>query len=65
MRENIARVRQYAEYADQREALGCLLELPDHIDIVKYYRAMPNKLGDAEDAFKGIGKNGEESLHFV
>jgi len=65
MRENIARVRQYAEYADQREALGCLLELPDHIDIVKYYRAMPNKLGDAEDAFKGIGKNGEESLHYI
>ena len=44
-------------------ALEEMLALPDHIDIVRFYRAMPNKLGEAEEAFRDIEKQGEKGLH--
>ncbi|MGW8195433.1 MAG: PEP/pyruvate-binding domain-containing protein, partial [Desulforhopalus sp.] len=50
----------------QGDALGCLQHmfvLPDHIDIVKYYREMPNRLVEAEGIFLQIEQNGQVPLH--
>ena len=39
---------------DPKAGLKTILELPDHIDIVKYYRAMPNKLVETEELFRQL-----------
>ena len=41
-----------------------LLELPGHIDIVRYYREMPNKLVEAEEVFLQIEKGRVPLHHF-
>ncbi len=49
-----------------RDGLGSLrgmLGLPSHLDIVKYYRAMPNKLVEAEEVFSQIEQKGTAPLH--
>ena len=65
IREHLEQVKIISVQEDKAKALTELLQLPGHIDIVKYYRAMPNKLGDAEEAFRGIGKSGGDSLHYI
>lgn len=40
-----------------------MLGLPDHIDIVKYYREMPRQLVEAESVFFEIEDQGEPLLH--
>ena len=49
---------------DPRAGLQGMLELPDHIDIVKYYREMPNKLVDAEEVFRKLEQKGRAFLHY-
>jgi len=44
-------------------ALRSMLEYPEHIDIVKYYRAMPNNLVAAETVFLEIERQGMSHLH--
>lgn len=46
-----------------RDSVLQMLELPDHIDIVKYYREMPNKLVEAEDIFLEIDEKAQGPLH--
>lgn len=51
----------------EQEPMGSLqrmLELPDHIDIVKYYRDMPNKLVEAEEVFLRLEQKGRTFLHY-
>ncbi|MFT5697242.1 MAG: pyruvate,orthophosphate dikinase [Desulforhopalus sp.] len=44
--------------------LEALLALPDHIEIVKYYRGMPNKLVAAEEIFNKLEEDCDVSVHF-
>ncbi|MDK9705871.1 MAG: PEP-utilizing enzyme [Desulforhopalus sp.] len=44
-------------------ALQTMLEYPEHVDIVKYYRAMPNNLVAAEAVFRQIEEQGITHLH--
>lgn len=51
----------------EKEPLASLQEMlmqPDHIDIVKYYREMPNKLVEAEEVFLQIEKGRVPLHHF-
>lgn len=45
-------------------SLQHMLRLPDHIDIVKYYREMPNKLVEAEEVFRQLEQKGRAFLHY-
>ena len=49
---------------DSQVGLQGMLKLPDHIDIVKYYRDMPNKLVDAEEVFRRIEQKGRAFIHY-
>jgi len=49
---------------DPMGSLETMLELPDHIEIVKYYRGMPNKLVAAEEIFNKLEEDCEVSVHF-
>lgn len=46
-------------------SLKTLLEIPDHIAIVKYYRQMPNKLVEAEAIFDKLEKDNNTPVHFI
>jgi len=48
---------------DSRVGLITMLGLPAHLDIVKYYREMPNKLVEAEEVFRQIEQRGKAPLH--
>ncbi|MFW2365374.1 MAG: PEP/pyruvate-binding domain-containing protein [Desulforhopalus sp.] len=48
---------------DPASGLSEMLGLPDHIDIVKYYREMPKKLVEAESIFLEIEETGQPLLH--
>jgi pyruvate,orthophosphate dikinase len=47
MKQHLAVLAKLVDSSEPALSLEGMLALPDHIDIVKQYRAMPNKLGDA------------------
>lgn len=49
---------------DPMRSLETMLELPDHIEIVKYYRGMPNKLVAAEEIFNKLEEDCDVAVHF-
>ncbi|MFT5726012.1 MAG: pyruvate,orthophosphate dikinase [Desulforhopalus sp.] len=49
---------------DPKGGLEVMLNLPDHIEIVKYYRGMPNKLVAAEEIFNKLEEDYEVPVHF-
>jgi pyruvate,orthophosphate dikinase len=42
---------------DPEKSLEQMLALPDHVEIVKYYRGMPNRLMEAEEVFLKLGRD--------
>lgn len=50
--------------SDAIGSLQAILALPDHIEIVKYYRGMPNKLVAAEEIFNKLEKDCDVAVHF-
>ncbi len=64
MREHRKELQELGLADDPRNCLQKMLELPDHVDIVKYYRDMPNKLVEAEEVFKQLEEKGRTSLHY-
>lgn len=65
MEDHLAAVRALDLHKEPLSALRALVEYPEHIDIVKYYRAMPNNLVAAEAVFREIEQQGTNSLlHF-
>ncbi len=64
MEQHLTTVKGLALEKDPSAALRTMLEYPEHIDIVKYYRAMPNNLVAAEEVFREIEQQGLKShLH--
>ncbi len=63
MREHLGQLRQMDLAAAPKASLERMLTLPDHIATVKYYREMPNKLGEAEEAFSRLEQPGRQPLH--
>ncbi|MFH0781488.1 MAG: PEP/pyruvate-binding domain-containing protein [Pseudomonadota bacterium] len=63
MEQHLAAVRALDSQKDPLSALRALVEYPEHIDIVKYYRAMPNNLVAAEAVFREFEQQGINSLH--
>jgi len=64
-------IREHLESAENVDclenphaALETLLELPDHLEIVKYYRAMPNQLMESEELFRQIEEKNGSAVHF-
>ena len=49
---------------DPVASLEAMLALPDHIEIVKYYREMPNKLVAAEEIFSKLEEDCDVPVHF-
>ncbi|PIE72325.1 MAG: phosphoenolpyruvate synthase [Deltaproteobacteria bacterium] len=67
-----SRFRQYLEEIDDvglqdstGGSLQRLLEIPDHIDIVRYYREIPGRLDRAAGGQEGAGKDGEGSFRLL
>ena len=58
MKEHLQVLETLNLETDPRVGLQGMLKLPDHIDIVKYYREMPNKLVDAEEVFRKLEQKG-------
>lgn len=64
MNEHLQMLQVLDLQSDPRTGLKNMLELPDHIDIVKYYREMPNKLVEAEEVFRRLEQKGRAFLHY-
>ncbi len=64
MKEHLMVLQAQPLEKDPRSGLQRMLELPDHIDIVKYYREMPNKLVEAEEVFRQLEQKGRAFLHY-
>ncbi len=63
MEKHLATVADLDLDTEPLAGLRAMLELPDHIDIVKYYRAMPHNLVAAEEVFREIEQQGSSPLH--
>jgi len=63
MEQHLAALQALDLTQDGLADLKTMLSLPAHIDIVKYYRAMPNKLVEAEEVFSQIEEKGSSRLH--
>ncbi len=63
MEQNLAEIKTLGLAKDPLAALQGMLKYPEHIDIVKYYRAMPNNLVAAETVFREIEQQGMSHLH--
>ncbi len=63
MEQHLAAVKDLDLEKEPFVALQAMLEYPEHIDIVKYYRAMPNNLVAAETVFREIEQQGMSHLH--
>jgi pyruvate, orthophosphate dikinase len=63
MERHLAAVKDLDLEKEPFVALQAMLEYPEHIDIVKYYRAMPNNLVAAETVFREIEPQGMSHLH--
>ncbi len=64
MKEHLEVLRTLVLENESRTGLQKMLDLPDHIDIVKYYRDMPNKLVEAEEVFRKLEQKGRAFLHY-
>ncbi|TKB24906.1 phosphoenolpyruvate synthase [Desulfopila sp. IMCC35006] len=64
MQEHLAVLKGLNLEKNPRSGLQAMLELPDHIDIVKYYRDMPNKLVEAEEVFRELEQKGRAFVHY-
>jgi pyruvate,orthophosphate dikinase len=64
MKEHLKVLHELNIEKDPRNGLQQMLDLPDHIDIVKYYRDMPNKLVEAEEVFMRLEQKGRAFLHY-
>ncbi len=64
MREHLAVLQSLDLKENSRSGLSAMLALPDHIDIVKYYRDMPNKLVEAEEVFRKLEQKGRPFVHY-
>ncbi len=63
MEQHLAAVNTLDLEKEPVVALQAMLKYPEHIDIVKYYRAMPNNLVAAEAVFQEIEQPGINHLH--
>lgn len=63
MEQHLAAVRALDVEKDPLVAIQTMLQLPEHIEIVKYYRAMPNNLVAAEAVFSQIEQQGITLRH--
>ena len=63
MQQHLSAVTAIDLEKDGAAALQALLNYPEHKDIVKYYRAMPNNLVAAEAVFREIEQSGISHLH--
>jgi len=63
MQQHLAAVEALDLEREPLVALQALFNYPEHIDIVKYYRAMPNNLVAAEMVFREIEQQGMSHLH--
>jgi pyruvate,orthophosphate dikinase len=64
MQEHLALLQALPLEQEPMASVQRMLELPDHIDIVKYYRDMPNKLVEAEEDFRRLEQKGRTFLHY-
>ncbi|GAB6190284.1 PEP/pyruvate-binding domain-containing protein [Desulfocastanea catecholica] len=64
MQEHLALLQTLPLEQEPMGSLKRMLELPDHIDLVKYYRDMPNKLVEAEEVFLRLEQKGRTFLHY-
>ncbi len=64
MQEHLALLQALPLEQEPMASVQRMLELPDHIDIVKYYRDMPNKLVEAEEVFLRLEQKGRTFLHY-
>ncbi|BCL59381.1 phosphoenolpyruvate synthase/pyruvate phosphate dikinase [Desulfomarina profundi] len=64
MKEHLAILEFLEVEGDGLAELKLLLELPAHVDIVKYYRSMPGKLAAAEDELRRLDGLGENHMPF-
>jgi len=64
MRRHLIKLQALDLDKDARAGLQEMLDLPDHIDIVKYYRDMPNKLVEAEEGFRRLEQKGRPFHHY-
>ncbi len=62
-RQHLARLGELAGDRDHRRALDGMFVLPDHIDIVKFYREIPGKLVGRDDGFSQNFINDKTPLH--
>jgi pyruvate,orthophosphate dikinase len=63
-REHLEVLHQLDIEHDPAGSIEEILKLPDHIEIVKYYREMPNKLVSAEEIFCKLENDYDVSVHF-
>ncbi len=64
MEEHLQLVQDIDIESEPLRSLQALLLLPDHIEIVKHYRGMPNQLMEAEEVFRKLQKNCHTHVHF-
>jgi pyruvate, orthophosphate dikinase len=65
MEQHLAVVQALDLEKEPVHALQAMVELPEHIDIVKYYRAMPNNLVSAEAGLQEIEQQGTSRDHHI
>ncbi|SDO46091.1 PEP/pyruvate-binding domain-containing protein [Desulforhopalus singaporensis] len=65
MRNHLEAAREMHGKQDLKAALGQSLNLPDHIEIVRYYRSVPDKLKEAQEDFSQLQKKTGVSIHIV
>lgn len=61
--EYLLQLQSISTYETPRKAIELMLRLPDHIDIVKFYREIPNKLVTAEEEYSPEEDSKEASLY--
>ncbi len=64
IKEHLDEVRSLTFKGDGYADLRRMTSLPTHIDIVKYYRAMPNRLVEVEELFCQTEQSDCERLHY-
>jgi pyruvate,orthophosphate dikinase len=65
LKNHLGTLERVAVDAGPRQALGVILELPSHVDIVRLYRAVPEKLNEGEPAAaEATAKDMEERARF-
>ncbi len=65
MREHIRVLESIDLAVDPISALGLMLEMPGHVDIVRYYREVPNVFVKAEDEWAVTDEEGTQLHQFL